>query len=535
MQALELILILLAVTAALQIVAERYSIPLPALLILAGLILAVTPGLPRVELDPDIIFLIFIPPLLYWAALTASLRDLSRNLRSISLLAVGLVLATMIVVAWVAHAIFPEMTGSSAFVLGAIVSPPDAVAVSAVTRRLGLPNAINTILNGESLLNDATAFVAYRMAVAAVVAGTFSIWQAGFRFVWTGVGAIALGLVIGWLIGRLRPLIGQTPLVENTISLLTPFVAFIPAERLGLASVLTVVATGLYLGRRGPKVVSAVTRLQTIAMWEMLVFILEGLIFIIVGLELRNVLQALTGHSLSRLIYYTVVLSAVMIAVRIGFVFVGSYLPRFIGGHRRGRSKAEPYPPWREVLFVGWAGMRGGDSLVIALALPLVTQLGGPFPARDLIIFLTFGVILISLVVQGFSLVPITRWLKLTADTAAADNEESKARLRSAQAALRYLIEISDKQPATSDGVVDKLRQHHEHRIHRLTSEKVNNESQTDARYQADYRRIRLEMISAERRQIVSLRDKSEINDDVMRRIQQDLDLEEVLLSPHES
>ena len=193
------------------------------------------------------------------------------------------------------------------------------------------------------------------------------------------------------------------------------------------------------------------------------------------------------------------------------------------------------YPPWREVLFVGWAGMRGGDSLVIALALPLVTQLGGPFPARDLIIFLTFGVILISLVVQGFSLVPIIRWLKLTADTAAADNEESKARLRSAQAGLRHLIEISEKQPATSDAVVDKLRQHHEDRIHRLTSEKVNDESQTDARYQADYRRIRLEMISAERREIVGLRDKSEMSDNVMRRIQQDLNLEEVLLSPHES
>jgi Na+/H+ antiporter len=414
MQALELILILLVVTGALQLVAERYSIPLPALLIMCGLILAVTPGLPRPELDPDIIFLIFIPPLLYWAALTTSLRDLSRNLRSISLLAVGLVLATMIVVAWVAHALVPEMTWASAFVLGAIVSPPDAVAVSAVTRRLGLPNTINTILNGESLLNDATAFVAYRMAVAAVVAGTFSIWQAGFRFVWTGVGAIALGLVIGWLIGRLRRLIGQTPLVENTISLLTPFVAFIPAERLGLASVLTVVATGLYLGRQGPKVVSAVTRLQTIAMWEMLVFILEGLIFIIVGLELRNVLQALADHSLSRLIYYTVALSAVMIVLRIGWVFVGAYLPRFIGRHRRGRRNAERYPPWREVLFVGWAGMRGGDSLVIALALPLVTHSGGLFPARDLIIFLTFGVILISLVVQGFSLAPIIRWLKLT-------------------------------------------------------------------------------------------------------------------------
>ncbi|MDT5308468.1 MAG: monovalent cation/hydrogen antiporter, partial [Mycobacterium sp.] len=414
MQGIEFILLLLAVAAALQFVTERYLIPRPVLLVMGGLILAVTPGLPRLELNPDTIFLIFIPPLLYWAALTTSLRDFIRSLRSISMLAVGLVLVTMVVVAAVAHTLVPEMTWASAFVLGAIVSPPDAVAVSAATRRLGLPKTINTILNGESLLNDATAFVAYRMAVAAVVAGTFSIWKAGFRFVWTGVGAIALGLVIGWLIGRLRGLIGKTPLVENAISLLTPFVAFIPAERLGLASVLTVVATGLYLGRRGPKVVSAVTRLQTTAMWEMLVFILEGLIFIIVGLELRNVLQALTGHSLFRLIYYTVALSAVMIAARIGFVFVGSYLPRFIGSHCCGRSKAEPYPPWREVLFVGWAGMRGSDSLVIALALPLVTRTGGPFPARDLIIFLTFGVILISLVVQGFSLAPIIRWLKLT-------------------------------------------------------------------------------------------------------------------------
>jgi NhaP-type Na+/H+ or K+/H+ antiporter len=261
-QALELILFMLAVSAAFDVLARRLSIPLPTLLVIGGLALAIVPGLPRAELPPDIIFLVFVPPLVYWAALTIPFQDFRDNIRSITLLGVGLVLVTMTVIACVAHVLIPELPWGAAFVLGSIISPPDVIAVTAVTKRLKIPQIITTILEGEGLVNDATAFVAYRMAVTAVVAGTFSIWEAGFRLVWTAAGGIALGFVFGWLVGKLRAGVGRVPLVENTISLLTPYAVFIPAERLGLSSVLAVATTGLYLSRRNPKITSAETRLQ---------------------------------------------------------------------------------------------------------------------------------------------------------------------------------------------------------------------------------------------------------------------------------
>jgi CPA1 family monovalent cation:H+ antiporter len=531
MQGLELILFLLAVAAGIRIIAQRILVPLPALLVIGGLILAIVPGLPRVELNPETVFLVFVPPLLYWAALNTSFRDFQDNLRSISLLGVGLVLATMSIIALVTHALIPEMTWGAAFVFGAIVSPPDAVAVTAVTRRLGIPRILVTILDGESLVNDATAFVAYRMAVASVVAGTFSLWQAGFRFIWTAAGGIALGLAVGWIIGQIRRQIGVTPVVENTISLLTPFAVFIPAERLGLASVLSVVTAGLYLGRQGPKTVSARTRLQGQAMWEVLVFLLEGLIFIIIGLELPVVRRSIEGQSFSTLVGYTAIISATLILVRMVWVFPGTYLPRFI---RRRMGKHDKYPPVRQVLFVGWAGLRGADSLVIALALPLVTITGAPFPARNLIILLTFAIILVTLVLQGLTIAPVIRLLGLGTDNE-SQSEETKAQLSTATVGLRRLNELAKSRAAPSH-IVNDLREKYQHRLHRLSQDYTDkDEAELDGQRAAAYREIRLEMIAAERDEIVRLRDEDVISDDVMRRIQRDLDTEEVLLSQRKS
>lgn len=527
MQALELILILLAAAAVLNVIAERLLVPLPALLVLGGLLLAVTPGLPRVELDPGVVFLIFVPPLLYWAALTTSYRDFRRNLRSITLLGVGLVLTTMSIVAWIAHATIPELTWGSAFVLGAIISPPDAIAVTSITRRLEIPHNIVVILEGESLVNDATAFVAYRMAVAAVVAGTFSFWQAGLRFIWTGAGGIALGLAMGWLIVRIHRILGRAPVVENTISLLTPFAVFIPAERLGLSSVLAVVATGLYLSRQGPKIISAGTRLQGQAMWKILNFILEGLIFIFIGLALPVIRRTITGYSIPMLIRYALLLSVVLIVVRIVWMFPGAYLPRLI--RRRWLGKLDRYPSWRGVLFAGWAGVRGGDSLVIALALPILTGSGQPFPGRNLIIFLTFAIILVTLVLQGLTLRPIILLLKLKVE-GEDDAEEAQARLKSARAGLKRLNQLADKSWATAS-VVNDLRERYEHRTHRLGADNPADDTRLDQRNTDAYRRLRLAMINAERAKLIQLRDRGEISDDVMRRIQRDLDFEEVLLS----
>jgi len=526
MESLELVLILLAVTAILRLVSTRLSIPQPVLLVVGGLLLAVTPGLPRFQADPGVVFLIFIPPLLYEAALNTSLRDFRRNLPSISLLAFWLVLVSMCAVAWAAHALIPGMSWGSGFVLGAIVSPPDAVAVTAVTRRLKLPITVNTVLEGESLVNDATALVAYRMGVAAVVAGTFSLPAAGLRFILTGAGGVAFGLAMGWLIGRIRRWVSAGPVVENTISLLTPFAVFIPAERLGLASVISVVAAGLYLGRQGPKLVSARTRIQNEAMWQMLVFILEGLIFILIGLELPTVRKSIGTHSFSLILLYTAIISVVLIVVRIAWMFPGAYLPYLV---RKRRRKKGDRPPWKAVLFVGWAGMRGGDSLVIALALPLVTATGTPFPGRDLIIFLTFGVILVSLVVQGLSLKPVIRLLKLGVD-GTADKEEANARLISARAGMARLDAVIAERNIAQP-LADKLRGKYGFRLQRLEKNGLQTDPLANTSNSEAMVDIRQEMIAAERAELIRLRDNNDVSDDVMRNIQEDLDLEEVLLS----
>ncbi|MFI5323203.1 MAG: Na+/H+ antiporter [Thermodesulfobacteriota bacterium] len=527
MQELELILILLAVAAGLSIVANRLSIPFPSLLVLGGLLLALTPGLPYVELDPDTVFLIFVPPLLYWAAFLTSYFHFRKNLFPILNLGIVLVLVTMCVVAWVAHAVIPELTWSSAFVLGAIVSGPDAVSVTAVTSHLPIRRTISVILDGESLINDATAFVAYRMAVTAVIVGGFSLQDAGIRFLWTAAGGTILGLAIGWFIVWLRVHIRNAPFAESTVSLLTPYAAFIPAEHLGVSGVLAVVATGLYLSWKGPRIISARTRLQAAPTWQMLNFLLEGLIFIIVGLELPVIRGSIIGYHLSVLILYTVIMSVTLILVRVVYMFLWACLTRLFG--RLGLGKRGKYPPWRGILLLGWAGIRGGDSLVIALALPLLTQAGAPFPGRNLIIFLTFAIILVTLVLQGFTLAPLIRRLKL--HSGGEDRlEESKARFEATNAALRLLDELAKKEWAPAK-VVNDLRERFENRAELWGK---NNQDADSKHYTQDaiaYSRLFLQMVDAERTEIIKLRDEGEISDDVLRRIQHDLDLEETLVA----
>jgi CPA1 family monovalent cation:H+ antiporter len=530
MAALELILVLFAVVAALRLLSDRWSVPHAALLVLGGIALAVTPGLPRPQIDPEVIFLIFIPPLLFWTALNTSWRDFRANLRSIFLLAIGLVLATIAAVAAVAHALAPELIWPAAFVLGAIVSPPDPVAVTAVTRRLGLSRTVVAVLEGEGLANDATALVAFRVAVMATVAGSFSVAQAGLRFLWAGVGGVLVGLAIGWGIGWVRRRVGEAPVVENTISILTPFATFIPAERLGVSGVLAVVAVGLYLGRRGPRIVTPQTRLQAQAMWEMITFLLEGLVFILIGLELPLVLAALQTHTFASLVLYAAAVSAAAIVVRLIWVFPGAYLPRVVL-HRLG--KKERYPPWREVLFVGWAGLRGGDSLVIALSVPLTVSSGKPFPGRALILFLTFGVIVFTLVIQGLTLKGVIRLLRLRPDEE-SDAEEIEARSRVTAAGLTKLESLAPS-GALEEQVRRGLQAKFEHRSHRFDARAHGGRHEKDEKRTEAYRRLRLGMIGAEREELLRLRDEEVISDPVLRRIQKDLDLEQVLLQSSDS
>jgi Na+/H+ antiporter len=542
MQGVELVVIMLAVSAALRMLARRLGVPHPVLLVLAGLALVFVPGLPRVEFEPDTLFLVFVPPLLYWAALTSSLRDFRANLWPILRFGTLLVLLTIATVAVVAHALTPEFTWAAAFTLGAIVSPPDPVAAIAVMRSIGAQRALSTILEGEGLVNDATALVAYRVAIAAAVTGSFSIERTAVGFFLAGAGGVAVGLAIGWLIGRVRIGVRGFPIVENTISLLTPFFAYLPAEWLDLSGVLSVVAVGLYLGRMGPRTVPAATRIQAESMWVMVQFILESLVFILVGLELPYILRTLRTHSLGTLLLYGALLTLTVIGVRMVYTVVAASLLRRV---RRG-TRDEGTPAWRQVGFLSWAGMRGGDSLVLALAVPVTAAGGQPFPARGLIIFVTFSVILGTLVLQGLTLAPLIRWWGLT-EGGEGETEEAHARRVVAEAGLRRL-EAEGRRDGVDRGMARALEATYRRRLQRWSARDVARHGRGDEEHAglagvdgiraeqtaAAYRRLCAAMIGDEREALVGLRDQGVIGDHVLRRVQRDLDLETMLLESGE-
>src|SRR6266516_1722677 len=422
MDTAEILVLLLASVAALALLAQRLTIPYPILLVLGGLVISFVPGLPSVRLSPELVLLIFIPPLLFAQAWMTSWREFWKYRRPIFMLAVGLVLFTTTAVAFAAHALI-GLPLPAGFVLGAIVSPPDAVAASAIAERFGLPRRVVMILEGESLVNDATGLVAYKFAVAAVLTGTFSFAQASLQFVIVAVGGIALGWAVGWGSARIFERVKDEAILI-TLSLLVPYVGYLAAERLEVSGVLAAVTSGLYLGRRAPQMLNASTRLQAGAFWDMLVFLLNSVVFLLIGLQLPTIWANLSNYSVSILLWYAIATWLVVILVRPIWVFPGAYLPRWLS--RRIR-RTESDPGWRNVLIVAWSGMRGVVSLAAALALPVTTASGGRFPGRDLLVFLTFAVILGTLVGQGLTLAPLIKWLGIRPDRH-AEKEEIKTR-----------------------------------------------------------------------------------------------------------
>lgn len=538
MPQLEIIIGLLVAVAALATLAARIKVPYPILLVLGGSLLGFVPGLPRVRLDPELVFFLFLPPLLYVSALFTSWRDFRANARAISLLAVGLVLMTTLVVAAVIHAV-AGLPWAASFVLGAIVSPTDPVAATTVAQRLGVPRRIITILEGESLVNDATGIVAYRVAVAAVVTGAFSVLEAGLQFVVGAAGGIAVGFAVGWLVVWARHRLSEDPSIQNIVSLLTPFIAYLAAEELphglwerlhdllGLpgelhfSGVLAVVTAGLYLGRKGPYIVSSETRLQGFATWELITFLLNGLIFILIGLQLGSVVGGLDEYTTGQLILYAVLVSLTVIVVRLLWVFPATYLPR--RASRRLRER-DPSPSWRSVSVVAWTGMRGVISLAAALALPFETASGAGFPDRDLIVFLTFCVILATLVVQGLSLPSLIRALGLE-DDRIGEREETHGRIGVAEAALERLEELEEEDWVRED-TAERIRGMYTYRRNRFAS-RLDGDPDGNEERSADYRRLMVELLLAQRHRLVRMRDEGSIGDEAMHRIERDLDLEE--------
>ncbi len=537
MPEIEAILVLLAAVAVLATLANRIEVPYPILLVLGGLVLGFVPGLPQVELEPDVVFLLFLPPLLYVSALFTSWRDFRANLRPISLLAVGLVLMTTCVVAAVAHWIM-GFSWAPAFVLGAIVSPTDAIAATSVAQRLGVPRRIVTILEGESLVNDATGIVAYRIAVAAVAVGTFSLWQAGLQFVVGALGGVAVGLAVGWLVIWGRRHVANDPDIQNTISLLTPFAAYLLAEepshwawgQFGLpgdfafSGVLAVVTTGLYLGRYAPGVISPETRLQGYAFWELVTFLLNGLIFALIGLQLEGIVERLsedTTYSVVALVFYGALISLTVILVRFVWVFPATYVPRWLSRRLRQR---DPSPPPSQVTVIAWTGMRGVISLAAALALPLAIAGGAPFPERDLILFLTFCVILATLVVQGLTLPLLIRALGLE-DDGSQEREEIKGRIEVANAALARIDELVLEEWVRED-TAERVRGLYDYRRSRFAARYHGADDGIEER-SAAYQRLMRDLLRAQRDTLIQLRNEGRIGDEVMHRIERDLDLEE--------
>jgi Na+/H+ antiporter len=517
-----LVLGLLVAMVILAMVAPRLRIAYPVLLVLGGLLLGFVPGLPRFTLDPNIVFLLFLPPLLYASAWQTSWREFRANLRPISLLALGLVLLTAVV----AHLLIPELSWAVAFVLGAIASPTDAVAATADAESLGIPRRIVTIFEGESLVNDATALVAYRFAVAAVVAGVFSFGEASLQFVVVSVGGIALGLAAGWGLSYIHRWLDNPPL-EITITLVTPFVVYLLGEEvLQVSGVLATVTTGLYVAWRAPTFFSSATRLQATAVWQMLIFLLNGLLFMLLGLELPAILTTLLSTSVPHahllLAWHALLISLTVILVRLVWVFPQALLPRLLSHRLRER---DPYPGWRSVVLIGWTDMRGAVSLAAALALPAVTATGAAFPERELVISLTFAVILATLVFQGLSLPLLIRRLGLH-DEGACEREETQARLTAAQAALARLDELA-RQDEVSQESAQHLRKHYEARVRSITKRLKQAVDEPGEDHAMTYQRLQREALQAERSAVIGLRNRGEINDEVLRRIERELDLEE--------
>jgi Na+/H+ antiporter len=517
----EIICTLLIVVVALAMLAKKAALPYPVLLVIGGLALGFVPGLPGVRLEPDMVFLFFLPPLLYPAALFTSWRDFRANLSPIFLLAIGLVLLTTAFVAVVAHSL-TGLPWAAAFILGAIISPTDAVAATAIANRLRIPQRIVTILEGESLVNDATALVAYRFAIAAMMSGTFSFSEASLRFFLVALGGTGIGLVVGWFASQVQRRLDDPP-VQITISLLTPFAAYIPAERLHVSGVLAVVAAGLFLGWRTPQVLTYRTRLNLYVFWEMMVFLLNGLVFVLIGLQLPLLLHSFSGRSLKQVFWHGALISCATVVVRIAWIFASTNVLRLISISLR---KRDPYPAWQNLAIVAWTGMRGVVSLAAALAMPLTLSDGSPFPGRDYILFITFCVILATLVLQGLSLPAVIRRLGVV-DDGRAKVEERTARLKANEAALAYLGEVDNQFPPD---IVERLRVEYDDRIRQLEVCANTDGDGSDELMTPSYQRLQQDALDVERRTIIQLRDEYVINDEVLRRIQSDLDHAEARL-----
>ncbi|MEV5429915.1 Na+/H+ antiporter [Streptomyces sp. NPDC052701] len=519
------LLLLVAGSAAIAAAGRRTPVPAPLLLVAAGLAVSYVPGVPDYTLDPHIVLPLLLPPLLHTAATDSSYLDLRAQLRPVALLSVGYVLFATFVVGWALYMIVPDLPLTAALVFGAVVAPPDAVAATAVARRVGLPSRITTILQGESLFNDATAITAYKVALAAAV-GEGATWAGGIgEFLVAAIGGVGIGLVLMAPLHWLRTRVEEA-LLQNTLSLLIPFAAYAVAEQVHASGVLAVVVVALYLGHRAWEVDFA-TRLQEEAVWKMVAFVLESAVFALIGLQLPVVLRGLGEYEGAVAARYAIIVFLVVVAARFVWVYPATYLPRVLSARIRAR---EEDPTWKGPFVIGWAGMRGVVSLAIAFSIPLTLHGGeGAFPQRNLLLFLTFTTVIGTLVVQGVTLPPLIRLLKFpTRDTQSETLAEANAQAQASRAAEQRLEELlSDERNALPAPLADRLRTVLERRRNAVWERLGQVNPITGETVDDTYRRLSREMISAERTVFVKLRDGRYIDDEMLRTLLRRLDLEE--------
>ena len=527
MENIGIIILLLFGITFLAVLSNKYRFPFPIALVLCGVAVSLIPGLPVISLSPEVVFIIFLPPLLYSAAWNTSWHDFKAAIRPISFAAIGLVLFTMLLVAVAAHSLIPGLTWPLAFLIGAIVSPPDAVAATSVTKGLGLNPRLIAILEGESLVNDASGLIAYKYALAAVAAGNFVLWQASLSFLVAAIAGIAIGLCIGYGMYLIHKHFICDPVIEVTLTFLTPFASYLLAEHFHFSGVLAVVATGLYLSFRSGKMFTHQSRIMAYAVWDVVTFILNGLIFILIGLQLRNVMAGMTDYTTTELLLYGAVVSLVVIVVRFVWVVPASYLPRILS--KRIREK-EPFDPRNMVVF-GWAGMRGVVSMAAALALPLQISGGVNFPHRNLVIYLSFCVILTTLVLLGFTLPWIIRVMKLEPYSVVA--EEYLVRTEVVSSAITH---IEENLSLVNDDLLHNIKTKYEVKYNRLQKTDLPASYFGKGKTLAgnifnEFSQMQLDLINIERGKLEELHRQGRASEEILRKVEKELDLEETRLN----
>ncbi len=520
------IIFLLFGMAFIGILSNKYKFPLPIALVLCGVAISLIPGLPVVALNPGVVFIIFLPPLLYSSAWFTSWRDFKANLRPISLAAIGLVIATTVVVAIAAHWLIPGISWPIAFLIGAIVSPPDAVAATSVTKGLGLSPRMITILEGESLVNDASGLVAYKYALTAITVGNFFIWEASLNFLLVASAGILIGLALGYLMYFIHKKFVCDPVIEVTFTILTPFASYLLAEHFHFSGVLAVVTTGLFLTSKASEMFTHQSRIMAYSVWEVVIFILNGLVFILIGLQMRGVIQGISGYPVNELVIYGVVISAVVIIIRFIWVVPAAYVPRMLSKRIRETESLDP----RNLVVFGWAGMRGVVSMAAALAIPLTLPDGSAFPHRNLIIYLAFFVILVTLVLLGLTLPWIIRKMKIEPHSIALEEYDVRTQV------VTYTINhIEENMALLQDELLHNIKSKYEVKYNRLQRTELPSNyfgkgKTLDGNIFNEFTQLQIDLISVERKSLEIMHTQGVANEEILRKLERELDLEETRL-----